>query len=157
VGYGMGIKIFWADESCRYLRQMFEQPWTWDDFYSTQSSATNMMNQCSHPIGMTLELSCGETLPPNGMMHLEQFIKHQHPNLYLTTIVSDNASMRQMYSSFIYFHPVAQHQIILAKTLKEAFEMLETLYPKTMRRTVEISRPNEHAAHQTKQLLSQRQ
>jgi hypothetical protein len=120
----MGIHVEWDNQTHTTIRQIFDQYWTWDDFYGAKQHVDTMIDAVHQPVGIILDMPANVVMAPNALSHGKHYIDTEHPNLYLIVIVSPNQVLRMLYNLFGKVYPIATHHVRMVSNLDAARELL---------------------------------
>ena len=120
----MGIHIEWDNQTHSTIRQIFDQHWTWDDFYGAKRRVDAMIDTVHQPVGLILDMPPNVVMPPNALSHGKQYIDTEHPNLCLIVIVSTNQVLQTLYNLFGKVYPIATHRVRMVASLDAARNIL---------------------------------
>ena len=120
----MGIHVEWDNPTHTTIRQVFEQHWTWDDFYGAKQRVDAMIDAVHQPVGLILDMPANVVMPANALSHGKQYIDTEHPHLCLIVIVSTNQLLQTLYNLFGKVYPIATHHLRMVANLDAAREIL---------------------------------
>jgi hypothetical protein len=120
----MGIHVKWDNQTHTTIRQIFDQYWTWDDFYGAKLRVDAMIDTVHQPVGLILDMPANVVMPTNALSHGKQYIDTEHPNLYLIVIVSTNQVLQTLYNLFGKVYPIATHHVCMVSNMDAAREIL---------------------------------
>jgi hypothetical protein len=120
----MGIHVEWDNQDHTTIRQIFDQHWTWDDFYATKHRVDEMIDAVHHPVGLILEMPFNVVIPPNALSSGKHSIDTEHPHLYRIVIVSTNQLLQTLYDLFGKVYPLATQHVYMVEDMDKAREIL---------------------------------
>jgi hypothetical protein len=120
----MGIHVEWDNQTHTTIRQIFDQHWTWDDFYGAKQRVDAMIDTVHRPVGLILDMPPNVVMPPNALSHGKQYIDTEHPNLCLIVIVSTNQVLQTLYNLFGKVYPVATYHVRMVANIEAAREIV---------------------------------
>jgi len=116
----MGIQVVWDDEAKRVIRYIFDERWSWEEFFAAKKDAYNRIATVHHKVGIIMDAPPNMALPPNVLTNVRSALRTKHPNTVVVVFVITTPFLRTMMitlKSLSYLAPVSLEH---AATLDEA-------------------------------------
>jgi hypothetical protein len=99
----MNIRVEWDNAEQTVVRYIFEQRWTWEDFFNAVNTAKTLIDAApAQGVGVIMD---GKTrnmqFPPNMLTHFKTALRNKHPKTRIVVVVHDNAFLRVMINTLV--------------------------------------------------------
>lgn len=126
----MPITTIWDNESNTIIRHIYEGSWTWDDFYTSMKTASDMAATVSHAVGLIVDVRDSNLIPQGLVTHINRL--HTAKPTWtpsLTVLVGANAFVKALYGAFrgiaARTNRSTGQRFVMTASLEEAYALLE--------------------------------
>jgi hypothetical protein len=120
----MSIKNYWTDDRKEILVSVFEDQWTWDQYYLNLDEIHTMLGSVDHLVDYVLDLRMSAGFPPGNVMSHMRYAAAQFrtKNVGNIAIAGSNMYVRMIFDMFrrIYRSNLPTGNTFVVKDLDEA-------------------------------------
>ena len=130
----MSVQVEWDNPEQSILRYIFDDGWTWEDFFAAREEALRLIDERGAEVGVIIHMPEHVRIPPNLITHARSLAGRVHENTVMVMVVMSNHFLRVMLQTLRKISPQADSRMHMAQTLDEARATLnERLGNKTQR------------------------
>lgn len=132
----MGIQIEWANDEKSIVRFIYEQKWTWEEFYTKIDEANELMDTVEHACVSIIDMRNSNHLPAGAAVHIRNVIRRSmsHNNSGISVFLQADVIVRVMID-------------VLRKSYPDILDNTEWLYAKTLEEAREIAQAQVKTLH----------
>ena len=120
----MSIKNYWTDDRKDMLVSVFEDQWTWDQYYLNLDEIHKMLGTVDHLVDYVIDFRVSAGFPPGNVMAHMRYAAAQFrgKNVGNIAIVGSNMYVRMIFDMFrrVYRSNLPTGNIFVVKDLDEA-------------------------------------
>ena len=120
----MGIRVVWDNPQQTIVRYIYDERWTWDEFFRAKAEAAALIGTVDYKVGVIMDAPPNVQLPPNMLTHAKSALQNRHPNTAMIVIVTTRPFLRTMINTLVKLTKGQHASIYLCANVDEAREII---------------------------------
>lgn len=120
----MGIEIVWDNDEETVIRYVFDEYWTWDDFFAAKDKAYNMIDVGGKKVGVILDTPTNMWLPHKLIVHGRRALRGKHELTTMVVFVTSSPFVRTMMNAIITVSRGLNVYLSITSSVDEAREQI---------------------------------
>jgi hypothetical protein len=122
----MDITITWGNQQHTVILITYGNDWTWEEFYTADRAALEMLNTSEHRVDIILDLSDGQL--PNNVVEQFQTLTRiaivTHASAGRIALVGSQSYLGMVWDLFERAYPTGASKITICGTVEQAYMLL---------------------------------
>jgi hypothetical protein len=120
----MAIKVVWDNPQHTIVRYIYDEKWTWDEFFQAREEAVALIDTVDYKVGVIMDAPPNVQLPPNILMHAKNVLQGRHENTVIVAFVATRPFLRAMFKALVQITRGRESTIVLCANVDEAREVI---------------------------------
>lgn len=121
----MAITVNWDDDSQRIVRYVFDEHWTWEEFFKAVQEARRLIDDAPGDVGVIMDSASRRMkYPPNMLTNLRQALNNKHPRTQIIVVVVNNPFLLAMVGILAQISGTRGRAVRVAHDLPQARQMV---------------------------------
>jgi ketopantoate reductase len=121
----MAVRVDWDNDEKNIVRFLYDDVWTWEDFFNAVRQTKNMAEIAPSYIGVIMDAETSHLkFPPNMVTHLKNALRNRHPKTKIVVVTIQNAFLRTMVSTIAKVAGKDGHALLIADSVDEARRLI---------------------------------
>ena len=123
----MGVNVLWDNEEKTIIRQDYQGPWTWNEFFQACAQSAGMMREVTHRVDLVADLKQGIMPRSGSSISFARKVLNDYPANWGGMIIIVNPYIGALVSVFKQFDRKLGAKVNTAPSLDAARKMILTL------------------------------